>query len=188
MQQFWIFGYGSLMWRPGFQYIACEPAVLRGYRRRLCVYSFVHRGTPEQPGLVLGLDRGGSCTGMAFRIDPDAWHDTIAYLRAREQVTMVYREEQKNIRLTDSRRTEVATTYVVDRKHQQYAGHLPISELLTHVKKGEGQSGHCIEYVTNTVDHLRQMKIHDATLETLMKQLKLQAGSAKDWATSEKPE
>ena len=99
MEQFWIFGYGSLMWRPGFDFIRSEPALVRGYHRRLCVYSYVHRGTPEQPGLVLGLDRGGSCHGMGFEIAPEKWDDTLSYLRAREQVTMVYLERRTEMML-----------------------------------------------------------------------------------------
>src|SRR5215468_2984235 len=88
----WVFGYGSLMWRPGFEYIEKVPARLVGEHRALCVYSFVHRGTPEKPGLVLGLDRGGACRGIAFRIAEQNRAATVAYLRAREQVTSVYRE------------------------------------------------------------------------------------------------
>ena len=80
LAQFWVFGYGSLMWRPGFDFVASEPALIRGYHRSLCVYSFVHRGTPDCPGLVLGLDRGGSCHGMAFRVAGERWQETLAYL------------------------------------------------------------------------------------------------------------
>ncbi|MBV9246385.1 MAG: gamma-glutamylcyclotransferase, partial [Methylobacteriaceae bacterium] len=89
---FWVFGYGSLMWRPGFAFVERQLATVRGYHRALCVYSHVHRGTPDRPGLVLGLDRGGACRGVAFHVAGEKWAETIAYLRGREQVTMVYRE------------------------------------------------------------------------------------------------
>ena len=167
MQQFWVFGYGSLMWRPGFTFIESRPAVVHGFHRCLCVYSHVHRGTPERPGLVLGLDRGGSCHGMAFRIDAALWPETLAYLRAREQVTMVYLERNPTIRLLDSGEKLPAVTYVVDRNHRQYAGRLPMASLISHVSRSRGQSGHNAEYVRNTVSHLRDMGIRDATLEEL---------------------
>ena len=86
----WVFGYGSLMWRPGFPYLDRRTAHLHGYHRSLCVYSHVHRGTPEKPGLVLGLDRGGRCQGVAFRVAAEEAEATLHYLREREQVTGVY--------------------------------------------------------------------------------------------------
>ena len=177
MEQFWIFGYGSLMWRPGFEFLRSEPARVHGCHRSLCVYSYVHRGTPEQPGLVLGLDRGGSCHGMAFQIAPPQWDATIAYLRAREQVTSVYVEKRKTVRLLSAGTTVEATTYVVDRTHVQYAGVLEDDDLVKHVTRGRGISGHCIDYVLSTVDHLRAMKIHDPMLERLAKRLSSQAAS-----------
>jgi glutathione-specific gamma-glutamylcyclotransferase len=178
MEQFWIFGYGSLMWRPGFDYLRSEQALVHGYHRSLCVYSFVHRGTPEEPGLVLGLDKGGSCHGMGFQVAPEKWHDTISYLRAREQVTSVYIEKRKIIRLIGSGREVEAVTYVVDRAHRQYAGVLSQDDLLTHVRRGQGVSGACTDYVLNTVAHLREMKIRDLRLERLVAGLALQAASS----------
>src|SRR5215468_15110 len=127
----WVFGYGSLMWRPGFEYLEKVPARLIGEHRALCVYSFVHRGTPEKPGLVLGLDRGGACRGVAFRISAKNRKETVAYLRAREQVTSVYREVMRSVWLEDDARQRVgALVYVVDRGHVQYAGHLSLAEQL----------------------------------------------------------
>src|SRR5579862_38141 len=128
--ELWVFGYGSLMWRPGFTFREQVPARLRGLHRSLCVYSFFHRGTPERPGLVLGLDRGGMCRGIAFRVAAAAREKTIAYLRAREQVTAVYRETMRRIELEDGSRQQVsALCYVVDRGHAQYAGRLSHAEL-----------------------------------------------------------
>src|SRR5437762_8819677 len=125
----WVFSYGSLMWRPDFPFIERVEARLIGAHRALCVYSFVHRGTPERPGLVLGLDRGGSCRGVAFRVEAQRAAATIAYLRAREQVTAVYVERRVRVRLDDEREVE-ALTYVVDRRHVQYAGKLPLDKIL----------------------------------------------------------
>src|ERR1700704_153642 len=98
-EDLWVFAYGSLMWRPDFPFVERVEATLIGAHRALCVYSFVHRGTPERPGLVLGLDRGGACRGIAFRVTAKKRADTVAYLRSREQVTMVYREFVRQVRL-----------------------------------------------------------------------------------------
>jgi glutathione-specific gamma-glutamylcyclotransferase len=114
----WVFGYGSLMWRPGFEFIEQVPARLIGEHRALCVYSFDHRGTPEKPGLVLGLDRGGACRGIAFRVAGSLRDATVDYLRAREQTTNVYREVTRSVWLDNAARERVsALTYVADRGH-----------------------------------------------------------------------
>src|ERR1700704_6776340 len=120
----WVFGYGSLMWRPGFEFIEKVPARLIGEHRALCVYSFVHRGTPENPGLVLGLDRGGGCRGIAYRVAAARREATLAYLREREQVTKVYLETMRRVTLASGEAN--AVVYVVDRGHPQYAGRLDL--------------------------------------------------------------
>ena len=99
MGDFWVFGYGSLIWRPGFAHVETRRARLYGYRRSLCVYSFVHRGTRQRPGLVLGLDRGGSCIGLAFRVPGELREEVLTYLRERELVTSVYLERVLDISL-----------------------------------------------------------------------------------------
>jgi cation transport protein ChaC len=113
MTELWVFGYGSLIWRPGFPFLERRPARLIGVHRSLCVYSWVHRGTPDHPGLVLGLDRGGTCRGLAFRVAASERDEVIAYLRAREQVTAVYLERVREVRFTDGSAAQ-ALTYVVD--------------------------------------------------------------------------
>jgi cation transport protein ChaC len=171
-QDLWVFGYGSLMWRPGFDFAERQLAWLRGYHRALCIYSHVHRGTPERPGLVLGLDRGGSCRGVAFRVEAANAQATIAYLRAREQVTAVYVERRVRVRLHDGREVE-ALTYVVDRGHVQYAGKLPLDTIIRYVRNGVGQSGDNPAYVLNTHRHLAELSLRDPALAHLVSALAL---------------
>lgn len=109
MGDFWVFGYGSLMWRPGFAHTEIRRARLHGFRRALCVSSFIYRGTPERRGLVLGLDRGGSCVGLAFRVPPGLREEVLAYLRDRELVTRVYLERMLPVRLEGGENVEAVT-------------------------------------------------------------------------------
>ena len=164
----WVFGYGSLMWRPGFEFIEQVPARLIGEHRALCVYSFDHRGTPEKPGLVLGLDRGGACRGIAFRVAAKRRDDTIDYLRGREQTTHVYREVMRSVWLEDEARRRVsALAYVVDRGHVQYAGRLTPAEQLRFVQQGHGRSGNNRDYVLATVKSIEAQGFRDAQLHQL---------------------
>jgi glutathione-specific gamma-glutamylcyclotransferase len=164
----WVFGYGSLMWRPGFEFIEQVPARLIGEHRALCVYSFDHRGTPEKPGLVLGLDRGGACRGVAFRVAAEHRGSTVEYLRSREQTTNVYREVMRSVWLENEPRERVsALTYVVDRGHVQYAGRLPLAEQLRHVIQGHGRSGNNRDYVLSTVKSIEAQGFRDSQLHQL---------------------
>jgi cation transport protein ChaC len=169
----WVFGYGSLMWRPGFAYQERVSARLIGLHRALCVFSFVHRGTPERPGLVLGLDRGGMCRGIAYRVAAAARAETIAYLRAREQVTSVYLEIMRRIELEDQPRRRVrALCYTVDRSHAQYAGRLTLAESVHHVRQGHGRSGANRDYVLETVRALEGLGYRESELHLIAAQLK----------------
>ena len=169
----WVFGYGSLMWRPGFAFLESAPARLFGLHRALCVYSFVHRGTPEKPGLVLGLDRGGACRGVAFRIPGKARVSTIDYLRGREQVTKVYIETSRMITVlgTPERRVR-ALVYCVDRGHAQYAGELSVEQQLHIVREGHGRSGINRDYVLSTVEALEALGCYDRNLHLLAERLR----------------
>src|SRR5262245_2628576 len=169
----WVFGYGSLMWRPGFDFLERVEARLIGAHRSLCVYSFVHRGTPERPGLVLGLDRGGTCLGIAFRVAAAQRAPTIAYLRAREQVTTVYRECMRRVWLkSDPERQVTALCYMVDRSHPQYAGRLSLEQQLHHVRQGHGHSGANRDYVIATVAALESLGLRETGLHLLAERLK----------------
>jgi cation transport protein ChaC len=164
----WVFGYGSLMWRPGFEFIEQVPARLIGEHRALCVYSFDHRGTPEKPGLVLGLDRGGACRGIAFRVAAARRNDTVGYLRSREQTTSVYHEVMRSVWLENEARQRVsALAYVVDRGHVQYAGRLSLAEQLRYVQQGHGRSGNNRDYVLSTVTSIEKQGFRDQQLHQL---------------------
>ena len=172
-EDLWVFGYGSLMWRPGFDFIERRNARLVGAHRALCVYSFVHRGTPQKPGLVFGLDRGGNCRGIAYRVRAAKTKQTIAYLRSREQVTRVYRETWRRVWLDDDPQLAVhALCYVVDRGHRQYAGRLTISDQLHYARQGHGRSGACRDYVLAATKELQTLGIRDAQIEILAERLK----------------
>jgi cation transport protein ChaC len=164
----WVFGYGSLMWRPGFKFVEQVPARLIGEHRALCVYSFDHRGTPEKPGLVLGLDRGGACRGVAFRVVAKHRNDTVDYLRGREQTTNVYREVTRSVWLENEARQRVsALTFVVDRGHVQYAGRLSLADQLRFVLQGHGRSGNNRDYVLSTVKSIEAQGFRDPQLHQL---------------------
>jgi cation transport protein ChaC len=172
-EEFWVFGYGSLMWRPGFDFAEQRPARLNGAHRALCVISHFHRGSPEAPGLVLGLDRGGSCRGVAFRVAKELRDPTVAYLREREQVTSVYLEKTRLVDLLDGDRRRVsALCYLVDRGHPQYAGAMAPEEQLHHVRRGHGKSGANVDYVLATIEAMHSLGIRDRGLEWLAENLK----------------
>lgn len=166
----WIFGYGSLMWRPGFAHEHAVHAILSGAHRALCIYSHVHRGTRRHPGLVLGLDAGGWCEGIAFYVEPAKANMTLNYLRRRELTNNVYRSMWRPVSLKDEERRQVrALCFIVNRYHRQYAGHLPLETQEWLVRRSAGRSGRNIDYVVNTVTHLRECGIHDQRLEALMR-------------------
>ena len=176
MDEFWVFGYGSLMWRPGFDFEERQIAVAHGYHRALCIRSWFHRGSRTDPGLVLGLDRGGACKGTAFRIHTDRRTEVIDYLRERELVTSVYLERIVTIRLADGRRSK-AVTYIVDRHHPQYAPDLTTDDAANIVAHATGQSGNNADYVLNSVAHFRTLGIRDAWMEEVADKLPLYQAS-----------
>jgi glutathione-specific gamma-glutamylcyclotransferase len=172
-QELWVFAYGSLMWRPGFPHLERVPARLTGLHRALCVYSHVHRGTPEKPGLVLGLDRGGACRGIAYRVAAADRDATISYLREREQVTSVYLETMRRITLATTPPHDVtALVYVVDRGHVQYAGRLDLDRQVHLVRQGHGRSGANRDYVLSTVSEIEAQGCHDSGLHAIAERLK----------------
>lgn len=165
-QDVWIFAYGSLMWDPGFRFEEARPALLRGYHRAFCLYSHRYRGTPEKPGLVLGLDAGGACRGIAYRVHARDAAKVMDYLWEREMLNRAY--ECKELKIHLAGRVETARAFVVRRHHQQYAGKLPLERAVELICQGEGQRGACYSYLENTVEHLDRLGIPDRQLHTLL--------------------
>ena len=171
----WVFGYGSLMWRPGFAYLDRQGATLHGRRRAFCIYSVHHRGTYERPGLVLGLARGGAVRGAAYRIAAADWDGVYAYLREREQPTETYVEARVHVRLADGRRVE-ALTFLSDQSHPQWAGVLSLERQAELITGAVGLSGRNEDYLSDLVSHLLEEGIHDRSLETLLRMVEARGG------------
>lgn len=163
----WVFGYGSLMWRPGFPFAERRGATLHGRRRAFCIYSVHHRGTYERPGLVLGLAPGGATRGAAYRVDEADWDQTYAYLLEREQPTETYIEARRNVRLEDGRRVE-ALTFLSDTGHPQWAGALDLEHQAALIAGATGLSGRNVDYLKDLVAHLREMGVRDGGMERLL--------------------
>jgi cation transport protein ChaC len=170
---FWVFGYGSLMWRPGFDVAEARMARLANYRRAFALTSVHYRGTPERPGLVLGLDwaPGQDCLGMALRIGPEEEAEVRHYLAERELVSRAYFEVMHEVTLLCPGPGEggavAAICYIVDRTHPQYAGALTLEEQAAIICEAEGPTGTNRDYLYNTTAHLRQLGIEDPELFAL---------------------
>jgi cation transport protein ChaC len=163
----YVFAYGSLIWRPGFAHAAAHPALLRGYHRRFCLWSHRYRGTPERPGLVLGLDRGGACRGLAFRVPGREAAGVLAYLDDREipdGAEQVYHRRLVPVRLLDDGRMVRAVAYVANRGCRLYAGRLAPERAAAAIAAGHGQMGPNRDYLLNTLRHLCEMGVRDDAL------------------------
>ena len=169
-EELWIFGYGSLMWDPGFAYLEREAALLRGYHRAFCIYSRRYRGTPERPGLVLGLDRGGACKGVVYRVAAADAEPVLRYLWQREMPGRTYR--LKEVPVQHPRGVVKALAFIVDRRHPQYTGELAIEETARLILQGIGRRGHCRHYLENTVRRLERLGVVDGPLHKLEQRVK----------------
>ena len=166
----WVFAYGSLMWNPGFSHEQARIAHIHGYHRALCVWSWVHRGTEANPGLVMGLDRGGSCVGVAHKVAAAHRDATAAYLYERELVTHVYIPVVSRIRVEGAGMVP-ALTFVVDRQHAQYAGKLSPGEAARTIRGARGRSGPNPDYFANTMAHLDELGIQCPHLRRIQRVL-----------------
>ena len=158
------------MWKPGFPHREARPARIHGYHRSLCVRSWVYRGTRENPGLVLGLDWGGSCLGRAFRVAESDKRSAVDYLYRRELVTSVYVPKLARVRLDDGRAMAMLT-FAVDRKHVQYAGRLGVEEAAEIIRHACGKNGPNVDYIRHTVTHLDELGIADSLLHRVQARL-----------------
>ena len=163
----WIFGYGSLMWSPGFRYSRKSPGKVHGYHRSFCIYSTRYRGTPERPGLVMGLCRGGSCWGMAFRVPAGGARRVLAMLHHREMRNRVYHPRFVRVRVRGGRDVR-ALAFVADSGHRQFAGDLGPRRTARLIAQGRGERGLNIDYLGATLAHMHEIGVRDPHLDRIM--------------------
>ena len=163
----WIFGYGSLMWSPGFRPSEQAAALVRGYHRALCILSSRYRGTPERPGLVMGLCRGGSCWGMAFRIPAAKVRRALAALWRREMLNNVYIPTMVSVAIGRRRRVR-ALAFVADTTHRQFVRELDLHGRARLAAQGIGQRGRCVDYIRNTLEHMLELGVNDPHLQRVL--------------------
>lgn len=162
----WIFGYGSLMWNPGLLVEETRPALLHGYHRSFCLWTPAGRGTPECPGLMLGLRAGGRCRGMAMRIAPDHVEQETQIVWRREMIVAAYLPRWVNVATDEG--TVPAITFVVDTRHPRYAGRLPEETMVASIAAAAGRLGRCRDYLNNLVWHLDQLGVEDGPMHRLL--------------------
>lgn len=161
----WVFGYGSLIWNPAFHFAARRRARVHGYHRAFCLLAKAGRGSPERPGLMLGLVPGGSCHGVAYRIAPEAVRTELDVIYRREMNTKVYRPVWIAAHTPEG--IEPAITFAVDRSHERYTPHLDLHQVARYLAQGAGPLGRCCDYLFDTVAHLRSLGLRDRHLEVL---------------------
>lgn len=166
-EEAWVFAYGSLMWNPAIEFAESLPCRIEGWHRSFCFWTPLGRGTPELPGLMLALERGGDCEGIAYRLAPHQVRSELAILWNREMLSGIYKARWVPTKLRDGR-TVTAVTFVVDTEHCQYCGDLPIDRAAHHIAFAEGRRGACRDYLANTATHARALNIHDSYLEELV--------------------
>jgi len=176
----WVFGYGSLMWAPEFAFVERRIGRVHGYHRALCILSSRYRGTPEKPGLVMGLCRGGSCWGMAFRIHAGHAKEVLDGLWKREMLNKVYVPKFVPVSIKETKRAH-ALAFVADTTHKLYVGELDLDGRARLVAQGIGQRGRCVDYIRNTLDHMRDLGVRDPHLSRIL-------DAALGLAPEEKPE
>lgn len=167
----WVFAYGSLIWNPTIHTVERRRAGLRGYHRRFCLWTHLGRGTPDCPGLMLALERGGSCQGVVYRIaEAQAEHELMILWR-REMVTGAY--QARWVKTMTPEGPIAAIAFVMNAKHQRYAGRLPDAQVAAVIARAEGALGACSKYLFSTVEHLRELGIRDHGMERLAREVEV---------------
>ena len=169
-EEAWVFAYGSLMWNPAIEFAEASACEVDGWRRSFCFWVPLGRGTPELPGLMLALEAGGNCEGIAYRLAPNQVRSELAILWNREMLSGVYQARWVPAKLRDGR-TVTAVTFVVDTNHCQYCGDLPIDRAAHHIAFAEGRRGACRDYLANTAAHARALNIYDPYIEELVERV-----------------
>ena len=164
-ERIWVFGYGSLMWNPAFHYVERHTARVHGFHRQFCLWSHGGRGSPKYPGLMLSLESGGSCTGVAYRVTPEAAATELDVLWRREMASRSYRPVWVNVHMRHGR--EPALVFAVNRAHERYVAGLDTETIARYIATGKGTNGDCCDYLFDTVDHLRELGIRDRRMEGL---------------------
>jgi len=172
----WIFGYGSLIWNPAFHFSEKRIGRLRGYHRQFCLWTHLGRGTPELPGMVLGLERGGSCVGVVFRIAAKDVMDEVEIIWRREMVSGAYLPRWTKILTEDGPVT--AVSFVINPAHPRYACKPPEADVVNSLAHAAGPMGTAREYLDNTVVHLKELGIRDRNLYRLCDLVEEEAGPA----------
>jgi cation transport protein ChaC len=163
----WVFGYGSLMWNPAFHHVELRPARLHGWHRKFCLWNTFGRGSPEKPGLMLALERGGACAGVALRIDAAQVRSELGVLWNREMLTGAYLPRW--VRLTSAEGPVDAVTFVVNRAHPRYTGRLPPERVVQLLAHARGPLGECREYLEQTVAELARRGARDGAMHALLR-------------------
>ncbi|MBS0223495.1 MAG: gamma-glutamylcyclotransferase [Proteobacteria bacterium] len=166
----WVFAYGSLMWNPAIEFVEAVPCLVEGLRRSFCFWTPMGRGTPELPGLMLALEEGGRCEGIAYRLAPHQVRSELAIVWNREMLSGVYKPRWIEAKLRDGR-TAMTVTFEVDTAHCQYCGDLSMERAAHHIAFAEGRRGACRDYLANTAAHARSLGIHDPYIEELMERV-----------------
>lgn len=169
-ERVWIFGYGSLIWNPAFHFTERRSARLHGYHRQFCLWARAGRGSPARPGLMLAIERGGSCHGVAYRLPRGRVETELDVVWRREMLTMAYRPVW--VRLRTSEGIEPAITFAVNRGHERYVRGLDVDAIVHYLATGAGPLGRCRDYLFDTVAHLEQLGIRDRHLEALAQRLR----------------